>query len=396
MPSSLDFLLVAALGALVGAGELVSRYRDAPWSAVRNQPAAAYLAVNAIATVAALAITRIFDFTFGADTPQEQRAIQVLVAGFGAIALFRTSLFVVRVGTRDIGIGPITLLQVLLFATDRDVDRRRAVKRAAAVTTALRGLTFAQVKDALPRYCLTLMQNVSKDEESDVQKQAQEIAQSDMEDALKVNALGLSLMNIVGQLVLEAAAAAVQSRIFERGVLGEVYPRLYEALPASRDPDEKRLDVIGLTLYTAWPNIRSWLEDEARSPLQGWTIVLRLIDSEMPAADCAAWLDDKWIEEAHDLVADIEDFARSHRELLERQGVTMTIRPYSVVPAFHGFRLGSGTYIMSFLRWDETTGKLARPHHGYELFPPDDSSPRAVQYKGLFDNWVRRIDGASG
>ena len=48
----------------------------------------------------------------------------------------------VLIAGRDIGVGPATLLQVLLFATDRDVDRRRAQQRAGVVTDALSGLTY--------------------------------------------------------------------------------------------------------------------------------------------------------------------------------------------------------------------------------------------------------------
>jgi hypothetical protein len=35
----LDYAIVAVLGALVGSGELISRYRDAPAGALRTGPA---------------------------------------------------------------------------------------------------------------------------------------------------------------------------------------------------------------------------------------------------------------------------------------------------------------------------------------------------------------------
>lgn len=134
MSSVIDYVVVSLLGLLVGVSELVSRYRDAPWGAVRNPASAAYTAVNALAAAGALGLLRVFEADFGTQDEAQTRAIQVLVAGFGAVALLRTSFFVVRVGGRDIGVGPATLLHVLLFATDRDVDRRRAEQRAMAVT----------------------------------------------------------------------------------------------------------------------------------------------------------------------------------------------------------------------------------------------------------------------
>jgi hypothetical protein len=56
----LDFILVAALGAVVGAAELVSRYRDAPSGALRSAAAAFYIFLNVAASLAALALIRAF------------------------------------------------------------------------------------------------------------------------------------------------------------------------------------------------------------------------------------------------------------------------------------------------------------------------------------------------
>jgi hypothetical protein len=206
MKAALDYGLVAIFGVLVGASELVSRYRDAPWSAIKNPASAAYVSVNALAAAATLALLRIFDVTFDIPDVTGQRAVQVLVSGFGAIAVLRTSLFIVQVGGRDVGVGPATLLHVLLFATDRDVDRRRAKQRAKAVSDALKGLSYTDVGEALPNYCLTLMQNVPDGEQAELRQRLKDIADSTMEDTLKVNAVGLTLMTVVGQRVLEAAA----------------------------------------------------------------------------------------------------------------------------------------------------------------------------------------------
>ena len=46
----LDYAIVAALGALVGSGELVSRYRDAPAGALRTRPALFYILLNLAAS----------------------------------------------------------------------------------------------------------------------------------------------------------------------------------------------------------------------------------------------------------------------------------------------------------------------------------------------------------
>ena len=83
----LDFILVAALGGVVGAGELVSRYRDAPTGALRSGAAAFYIFLNVAASLAALALIHAFGWTFGVTSGGAAlRWTQVGVAGTGAMA----------------------------------------------------------------------------------------------------------------------------------------------------------------------------------------------------------------------------------------------------------------------------------------------------------------------
>ena len=129
-----DYVVVTLLGAGVAVGELVTRYRDAPSSTLRSGPALLYTALNAAASLAALALVHVFGWQFGVSSsnPEAVRWTQVLVAGFGAMALFRSSLFIVKVGGQDLGIGPGGVLQSLLAAADRGVDRWRGTQRDAA------------------------------------------------------------------------------------------------------------------------------------------------------------------------------------------------------------------------------------------------------------------------
>ncbi len=387
-----DYLVVAVLGTLVGVGELVSRYRDSPQRAVTNVAACTYLLVNAVATVVALALSRTFSLTFGADNQEQIRLLQMLVAGFGALAFLRSSLLVVRVGSRDVGVGPVSLLQVLLFATDREVDRRRAFERADAVPKAVRDLSYEQVGEALPRYCLSLMQNVSKDEEAELDTRLQQIRSSGMDDALKLNALGLVLMNVVGLDVLTAAAGAAKSTIIHGGVMGDVYPRLRQIMSETQDPDQRTLDVLGLTLYNTWPQVRAWIEEDTR-PLEGWTVRLRILDADMLADSGASqWFDAHWKAEVKGMLQVVRDYRTQCKDALAAQNIDLDIWPYRVFPAVHGFRTGSGFHFVSFLRWSDRTEHVAPAQYGYELLPPALDGARSREYKALFDNWLDQAD----
>jgi len=156
--SWLDWAAVALLGGFVGASELVSRYKDHPYAAVQTWPAQFYIAINCAASIGSLGLIRAMGW-FG-----QSHWTQILMAGLSAMAFFRTSLFVVRAGDRDVGIGPSGFLQVFLSAADRAVDRQRAAARSETVATVMEGVDFEKAKKALPLYCVALMQNVSAED----------------------------------------------------------------------------------------------------------------------------------------------------------------------------------------------------------------------------------------
>jgi hypothetical protein len=211
----LDYAIVAALGGLVGGGELVSRYRDAPAGALSTTPALLYILINVAASTSALFLIHVFNWHFGVtsgDAPV--RWTQVGIAGTGAMALFRSSLFTVHVGDRDIAVGPISFLQVFRDAADREVDRFRAKARSESVANLMENIDYRRAFEGLPTYCLALMQNVA-DEDQKKMLQALALLDSDqtIDTAIKVRILGLQLMNVVGPNVLIAAVESLRKQM---------------------------------------------------------------------------------------------------------------------------------------------------------------------------------------
>jgi hypothetical protein len=216
MTEQLDYLLVALFGALVGGGEIISRYRDAPTRAVTTTPAVVYLMVNAAAAVLALALIRSFGWSLWADAEnaQQVRWAQVIVAGLGAMATFRSSLFTFRsVGDEDIGVGFNIVLQQVLQAADRGVDRLRAKARSREVVSTMDGVSFDRAHESLTAFCLALMQNLPKEDQGTLAGQIEALRESDMEDAMKSLILGLALMNAVGPGVLQEAVVGLGERM---------------------------------------------------------------------------------------------------------------------------------------------------------------------------------------
>jgi hypothetical protein len=211
--SGWNFLLVALLGGLLGLCELMSRYRDEPARAIWNLPAGIYIGINAAAAATALWLINIWHPTFGFNTATQKSQITVasiLVAGLGAMAFFRSSIFVFRIGDKDVPLGPSMVMQVLLDVTDRAVDRGRAEPRGLLVSRVMQGVDFDKAALTLPPYCFTLMQNVTQDEQAAIGRQVMSLRSSTMVPEVKPLLLGLVLLTIVGEEVLEAAVTTLK------------------------------------------------------------------------------------------------------------------------------------------------------------------------------------------
>jgi hypothetical protein len=161
------------------------------------------------ASSGALALVKIFNWNFGASTEETIRWTRVLMAGLSAMALFRTSLFIVRAGDRDIGVGPASFLQIFLTAADRGVDRDRAQTRSTTVGELMKGLAYAKARSGLPPYCLALMRNLPDEEQKALTNALSLLDAINVEESIKVRLLGLELINVFGEDVLREALNSV-------------------------------------------------------------------------------------------------------------------------------------------------------------------------------------------
>lgn len=201
-----EWLVTAAVGAVIGIAEIFSRYRDEPDDALLTLPALGYLAVNAGASVAALIVVRLLNWTFGivAD-PGVVAWAQVFIAGFSAMAVLRTTIWKVRVNDEDVAVGPSRFLDAVLNTVDRAVDRKRAAQRAISVSNIMKDVDFEKAYQSLPMYCFGLLQNLPADEQEKVLKRVLVLHSLDVAERVKALLLGLTLMNLVGEAVLSTA-----------------------------------------------------------------------------------------------------------------------------------------------------------------------------------------------
>lgn len=210
MPEVITYGCGFVLGCLVGAAEIISRYRDDPIRALRTFSGALFLGVNGAASVAAYGVLEQsgawpagFDSEIG----------RVLGAGFGAMALFRSAFFTVRAADQDISIGPAGFLNVILSALDRSVDRETALPRAKSVVEIMKDVSFERARLALPTYCFALMQNVPADAQQRLRQEVEALAASPIPERIKSGILGLAIMNVVGDDVLREAVDAIRGEL---------------------------------------------------------------------------------------------------------------------------------------------------------------------------------------
>lgn len=152
--------IAGGLAGAVGLAEIVARYRSEPSFALQRLTAWSYILVNAAAGVGALFLVRAFGWTFGQTGNID--LWRSLIAGFGALAIFRSSLFVTKVGETEVNVGPSQVLSSILDTFDRAIDRKCAAKIANSITQKeLDELDPKRVISTLPVLCLSLMQNFS-------------------------------------------------------------------------------------------------------------------------------------------------------------------------------------------------------------------------------------------
>jgi hypothetical protein len=180
------------------------------------------------------------------------------------------------------------------------------------------------------------------------------------------------------------------ARMTEQTTAGEQYypdpHEMYQALLAQAASiskvDERRMDVLGLTLYSAWPYISFWLQ---RPEIAGWTIRLATLAKDADVITKPIPVD--WPAESAANVGAIKIFAESL--VADNKHHKLELFEYNFTPAIHGFRLGNGDIYISTLLWQED-GKLGKAGFSYDYIPATELGSRAMAQREIFDNWFSR------
>lgn len=161
-----------------------------------------------------------------------------------------------------------------------------------------------------------------------------------------------------------------------------VYPVLIKRIQGTKRRSDKVLDVLGMTLYTAWPTVTFWLN---HPELNGWTIRLcAMVDDE---GQLRNFVPPEWSSESR---SNLENAAVRARTLATTgRNIEIETYAYDFIPVIHGFRLGNGDIFYSILSW-QLDGRIGRESYSYQYVPCDDSSAAAIAIREVFDSWFKR------
>lgn len=161
-----------------------------------------------------------------------------------------------------------------------------------------------------------------------------------------------------------------------------MYPFIVNRAQALIQDDERSLDVMGLTLYTAWTSLKFWI---MRPETANWCVRLAAVLDLNQAM--SQWIPDVWRKEAEIHLHDIVETSQLKHVIARR----IQLRPYAYdfVPMVHGYRLGNGDLFISFLKWQDD-GRLGKEGYTYEFIPGTERSLSATAFRELYDSWFER------
>ena len=201
-----------------------------------------------------------------------------------------------------------------------------------------------------------------------------------------VIACGFSMFSRLYSFV-ERISSADRCHIIEGGV-DNVYDSLMHVFNdravRGRGRRFRSLEVLGLTLFTAWPKILGFLKREDSKNCQ---VTLYCLAPDFIEAN-ADLFPETWAQQARTQIDDINVFVGKHGESLRKRDLLVTLITYEMFPAIHGFRVNGNDVFCAFAHWE--SDRVNQPYDFYEYFAAEDSGVRANSYRGLFASWIDR------
>ncbi|ESS71652.1 AIG2-like family [Methyloglobulus morosus KoM1] len=144
------YFYVFALGMLTAFAEIIGKFRDEPIKTLKSCYAVCYHVFNGLIAVFALKLM----IVNGVQHSTELDRIKIiLIAGLGSMLIMRSKLFNIKVGDKDIAVGPDQIMTVFLDFMETSIDRVRSLSRLRFVTEKLKDIDY----DKVSKHCEALL-----------------------------------------------------------------------------------------------------------------------------------------------------------------------------------------------------------------------------------------------
>ncbi|EDM76373.1 hypothetical protein PPSIR1_07400 [Plesiocystis pacifica SIR-1] len=203
----MDFFWLLAFAVGIGTSliELLSRYRDDPFTVIATSLWAwVYLLLNGTMAIAAYFI--LLTSAYGDLEAQPAGVSLAFVAGLSAAVVLRSRVFTAHVGDEQISIGPGYVIDQLLNVIDAQIDRQRALQRVQIVVAVMKGKDFDGAKTHASTMITGSRQNLTLQAQQDLANQIREVADRKIPNQERSYALGFILLDFMGESFLRAVA----------------------------------------------------------------------------------------------------------------------------------------------------------------------------------------------
>lgn len=187
-------------------------------------------------------------------------------------------------------------------------------------------------------------------------------------------------------VTFDDTSTKVDKKLFHGGT-NNIYSDVDNEMTERRLQNLKlNIDIIGYTLFSVSPKLEQWKQENKLSNL---TLNLYHLDSSFIKE--SKDIDPAWEHKLKSCLDEINSFKQSNAQFLKRRKVAINLKPYSFIPAVHGFKLGNGSIYMSVAYWNDDF-KIGHPNYvsKYIKIEPGDKTQFAHEIRRLFNNWLSK------
>lgn len=212
-----SYFITFLIGAFVGFGELLNRFRNGKLI-FRSWTGYVYLLINGGASVLTYSLMDYYNLWFDGFTSKEPG--RIIFCGLSAMFFLRSSFFVYKPkDSEPINIGLASFIQIFLDYAERSFDRLQSIQLLTRVRVVMRNVDFEKAEKDIATICLTLMKDVSSEEQIKLAEEIKKLSTSGLKFAeTRSLAMGILVSEIAGADLLEEAVETIRNKIsFDNG-----------------------------------------------------------------------------------------------------------------------------------------------------------------------------------